>query len=540
VTVGLPDKEARILVVDDNTGARELVSVHLRRAGFDVFEAESGEAALSIVETEAISLVVLDVVLPGISGTDVVRTLRERPQTSTLPVILLTGKGDEFPLVAALGAGADDYLAKPVPLDELAARVRAHLRSHAAWFVAVEEELGRRSAVVEALGHLTFSPAPEEAAETVVAELARRTGCDFIAVTQLVRGDRLRELATYNRIAGVRRGGALLVPNLSSEYVARARLGPWAEDVLSEQGGVRTPPFAAADIDISAGAPIYAGDELVGLLWLGVSRQGRRPTVAGKSSLLAAAIDYASILSAVAGPALADRRDIAAMHLRLKQTLTALEFHPVFQPIIDLHSLAVVGYEALTRFTDGVRPDLRFTEAASVGLGHDYELAAIEGALAEALHLPKEAFLSLNMSPGLVLESGRRLRKTIQATTRRLILELTEHVPVDDYAALRKAIEALGHVELAVDDAGAGYSSLRHILELRPAFAKLDISLVRRIDTDELRQALVAGLVYFAIRSGCHLVAEGVESEAEATVLRRLGVEFAQGYLFGRPKPISG
>jgi EAL domain-containing protein (putative c-di-GMP-specific phosphodiesterase class I) len=100
-------------------------------------------------------------------------------------------------------------------------------------------------------------------------------------------------------------------------------------------------------------------------------------------------------------------------------------------------------------------------------------------------------------------------------------------------------VERYGTVELAVDDAGAGYASLRHILELRPTFAKLDISLVRGIDADELRQALAAGLVYFALRSGCHLIAEGVESE-EAGALRRLGVEFAQGYLFGRPEPTAG
>jgi EAL domain-containing protein (putative c-di-GMP-specific phosphodiesterase class I) len=88
---------------------------------------------------------------------------------------------------------------------------------------------------------------------------------------------------------------------------------------------------------------------------------------------------------------------------------------------------------------------------------------------------------------------------------------------------------------LSVDDAGAGYASLRHILELRPTYAKLDISLVRRIDGDDLRQALAAGLQYFAHRIGCRLIAEGVQSHAEADVLRRLGIEYAQGYLFGRP-----
>jgi EAL domain-containing protein (putative c-di-GMP-specific phosphodiesterase class I)/DNA-binding response OmpR family regulator len=534
------DRHAPILVVDDDAATRGLVAIHLRRAGFDVLEAASGEAALDLIESEAIGLVVLDMSMPGMSGTDVVRALRERPQTATLPIMLLTGRGDDYPLVASLGAGADDYLTKPVRLDELLARIRAHLRRGTAWSSVVEEELRGRSAVVEALGHLTLSPAPEEAAEAAVAELARRTACDFIAVSQLVHGDHLRELATYNRIAGVRRGGALLGPNLSRDLVAHARQGPWIQDVVPATDDVHTAAFAAAEIDISAGAPIYAGDTLVGLLVLGVSGKARRPTPAGKAGLLAAAIDYASILSVVAGPALADRRDMAETRSRLEHMLIQREFHPVFQPIVDLESREIVGYEALTRFTDGTRPDLRFTEAASVGLGPDYELAAIEAALTAASHLPGEAFLTLNVSPGLVLESGRRLRKMIQATSRRLILELTEHVPIHDYAALREAIGKLGDVGIAVDDTGAGYTSLRQILELRPAFAKLDISLVRGIEADELRQALAAGLDYFSLRSGFHLIAEGVESEDEAAALRRLGVEFAQGYLFGRPEPVAG
>jgi EAL domain-containing protein (putative c-di-GMP-specific phosphodiesterase class I)/DNA-binding response OmpR family regulator len=534
------DRDAPILVVDDDAATRALVAIHLRRAGFDVLEAASGEAALDLIESEAIGLVVLDMSMPGMSGTDVVRALRERPQTATLPIMLLTGRGDDYPLVASLGAGADDYLTKPVRLDELLARIRAHLRQGTAWSSVVDEELRSRSAVVEALAHLTLSPALEEAAETVVAELARRTACDFIGVMQLVHGDRLRELATYNRIAGVHRGGALLGPNLSSDLVARARQGPWVEDIVPPVDDVHTAAFAAADIDISADAPIYAGDKLVGLLTLGLGGKARQRTPARKAGLLAAAIDYASILSVVVGPALADRRDIAEIRSRLEEVLTRREFHPVFQPIVDLASREIVGYEALTRFTDGTRPDLRFTEAALVELGPDYELAAIEAALTAASRLPGEAFLTLNVSPGVLLGSGRRLRELIGATSRRLILELTEHVPIDDYAALREAIEKLGDVGIAVDDAGAGYTSLRHILELRPTFAKLDLSLVRGIETDELRQALAAGLDYFAMRSGFHLIAEGVESEDEAAALRRLGVEFAQGYLFGRPEPVAG
>ena len=134
-----------------------------------------------------------------------------------------------------------------------------------------------------------------------------------------------------------------------------------------------------------------------------------------------------------------------------------------------------------------------------------------------------------------MLQGDRRFRQLIKGSTRPLVLELTEHVPIDDYGLVRDALAKLGAVGLAVDDAGSGYSSFRHILELRPTYAKLDISLVHGIDADDLRQALAAGLQYFAHKTGCRLIAEGVETSEEADVLQRLGIEFAQGYLFGQP-----
>ena len=113
-------------------------------------------------------------------------------------------------------------------------------------------------------------------------------------------------------------------------------------------------------------------------------------------------------------------------------------------------------------------------------------------------------------------------------------------MPIEDYAALRSSLASLGSdVLVAVDDAGAGYASLRHILELRPAYAKLDISIVRDIDCDTVRQAMVAGLQYFAVSTGCQLIAEGVETRAEAVILATLGVTLAQGYLFARPGPLG-
>jgi EAL domain-containing protein (putative c-di-GMP-specific phosphodiesterase class I) len=455
-----------------------------------------------------------------------------------LPIILMTGSGDDATLVTGLDAGANDFLAKPVRIDELVARVGAHMRSNATWAAVVQEELGRRSAVVEALGRLPAATTPEESAGAILTEIARTTGFDFLGVLKLIRGDRMVELASYVPGAGVQYGGALLGPNLSRDLASHARQGPWVEDVVALTDDARTPVFAGADLDIVARAPIYAGEQLVGLLTVGLGAESGVRSPARKAGILAAAIDYASILSAGTGAAFADQRGMAEDRAKLQRILTTRAFRPVFQPIVALDTRSVVGYEALTRFADGTRPDLRFAKAASLGLGHQFELEAIGAALEVATDLPDDTYLSLNMSPNLVLTHGTALRSTIGSSTRPLVIELTEHVAIEDYPPLRSAIAELGEVRVAVDDAGAGFASLRHILELGPNYAKLDTSLVRGIEADELRQSLAAGLVYFALGSGCGLIAEGVESEDEAIVLHRLGVEFAQGYLFGRPEAI--
>jgi EAL domain-containing protein (putative c-di-GMP-specific phosphodiesterase class I) len=121
------------------------------------------------------------------------------------------------------------------------------------------------------------------------------------------------------------------------------------------------------------------------------------------------------------------------------------------------------------------------------------------------------------------------------------VLEITEHDAIEDYAALRAALAVLGPtVRLAVDDAGAGYASFRHILELAPDLVKLDLGLIRGIDGDLARQALLAGMVHFAVKREILLVAEGIETGEELDVLRSLAIPCGQGYLLGRPRDGRG
>ena len=197
----------------------------------------------------------------------------------------------------------------------------------------------------------------------------------------------------------------------------------------------------------------------------------------------------------------------------------------------------MVGYEALTRFDSGQGPDLCFADAWSIGLGPDLEIATLDAALAAAKGLAAEHWLDLNVSPRLLAEPAR-LGSILRAADRPLVLEITEHEKIDDYGAVRAAVATLGDdIRLAVDDAGAGVANFTHIIELQPDFVKLDIGLVRGVDADPGRQAMVVAMRHFARTSGCRLVAEGVETRAEADALAAFGVEFGQGYLLGRPEP---
>jgi EAL domain-containing protein (putative c-di-GMP-specific phosphodiesterase class I) len=234
----------------------------------------------------------------------------------------------------------------------------------------------------------------------------------------------------------------------------------------------------------------------------------------------------------------AERRRAAVA--RVRSVLERRAITIAFQPIADLRTGRVVGLEALSRFADDpVRsPDQWFAEASEVGLGSDLELAAIELALAQRSVVPEDLFISINVSPGYLAEG--LLESVVGDVGNRLVVELTEHVKVDDYGPLLDAVGALRErgVRAAVDDAGAGFASLQHILKLGPDLIKLDLSLTRDIDADPIRRALASSLVTFAHEVGAEIVAEGIETRSEQHALRSLGVTMGQGYHLARPGPL--
>jgi EAL domain-containing protein (putative c-di-GMP-specific phosphodiesterase class I) len=167
------------------------------------------------------------------------------------------------------------------------------------------------------------------------------------------------------------------------------------------------------------------------------------------------------------------------------------------------------------------------------------ETACLNAQVEQARRLPAGSFVSLNVSPSLAI-GLMPLLDVVAGADRPVVLEITEHAEIEDYSKLMAALaQVRSHAMLAVDDAGAGYAGLHHILELQPQYVKLDISLVRNVDTDPARQAMVTGMAHFAESVGCALIAEGIETENELTALKLLNVEYGQGFYLARPAPIE-
>jgi EAL domain-containing protein (putative c-di-GMP-specific phosphodiesterase class I) len=215
----------------------------------------------------------------------------------------------------------------------------------------------------------------------------------------------------------------------------------------------------------------------------------------------------------------------------------------VFQPIVDLHRQQVVGYEALSRFAGppNATPDKWFAAAVRIGRSADLEALVIEHALAARGSLPTNCFLSINVAPDALLSRPVRALLRRRPLTR-LVFELTEHSVVPDYGVLSRAIAEVRELGgfVAVDDAGAGYASLQHILALRPDFVKLDRALIAGLQLDEAKAALVEMFGGFTSRIDSWLLAEGIEERDELRRLSQLGVPLGQGYLLGRPAPAMG
>jgi PAS domain S-box-containing protein len=400
---------------------------------------------------------------------------------------------------------------------------------------AHERTTRERALIAETLATLPVLPTGAATADAICRQVAGLSGVASASLAYFTREGSAMSLA-FLRADGVPVRLRRLPSARSRTLRERADQGPWVEAWVRRPSHPYNRLHEELDTKALAYAPVRQAGQLMGLLTV---TSAEADAVARLTESLPAILEFAGIAGALLGPAVAELTEIDRVREHVSDVLAAVAFSPVFQPIVDLATGAHAGYEALMRFSNGTAPDVAFADARAVGLEAELELATLQTAISAAAGLPPGTWLSVNVSPDLVT-SNRQLAAVLGASDRPLVLEVTEHVPVADYAAFRDAISGFHpSVRIAVDDAGAGVANFGHIVELRPAFVKLDMRLVQGIDGDRTRQALVLGLLHFASESHSQTIAEGIETEAELATLRKLGVPFAQGYLLGPPVPVD-
>jgi diguanylate cyclase (GGDEF)-like protein len=211
---------------------------------------------------------------------------------------------------------------------------------------------------------------------------------------------------------------------------------------------------------------------------------------------------------------------------------------PVFQPIVDLSTGRVAGYEGLSRFPaeDGRRPDEWFDLARRCGLGPLLQALALRR-MVEVPGRPNRTWLSLNLDAGALATDA--VQGSLPEDLTGIVIEITEQELPPDDDALQRILAGLRErgAKIALDDAGAGYAGLQHVVRIRPDIIKLDRSLVSGVDTDAERLALIESFAAFSARTGALLCAEGIETDEELAVLVDARVDLGQGYRLGRPGP---
>jgi EAL domain-containing protein (putative c-di-GMP-specific phosphodiesterase class I) len=246
--------------------------------------------------------------------------------------------------------------------------------------------------------------------------------------------------------------------------------------------------------------------------------------------------DFMAMLAELLVEDLDAQREHENLAARLNAVIQNEELTLAVQPIIDLASGRCLGFESLSRFENGT-PDVVFAQADTVGLGVRLERLAVQESLRLLTFLKPDQYLSVNLTPVAAAELAAAAADMAELPLHQLVLEITEHKSVSDYTFLRERLDPLRArgLRVAIDDAGAGFASLHHIVELQPDIIKIDRSLVDGVADNRAQRSIIAGFVLLALDVKATLVAEGVETLEDMAVLAELGVDAAQGFLIARP-----
>jgi diguanylate cyclase (GGDEF)-like protein len=588
----------QLLVVDDIGDNRSILKRRFESRGFDVTEAESGHAAIELIESKAFDLVLLDVMMPGIDGLETLRRIRSRKSASALPVIMVTAKSESGNIVEALEQGANDYVTKPVDFAVALARVNTQISRRRAeqQVVLANEELRKANEDLEGrveertkrlidanqrlkkeisdreelqaksqylayhdsltgLGNrLLFKEQLEEALEDVTLTphplAVLFLDLDGFKAVNDTLGHSVGDLLLKSIAAKLRD----LLP--STDRIARLGGDEFAILQVSRQQPASSISLAEMIIDVVGHTHGIDGhDVTVGAsVGIAVAYPGEMNTENFlKSADLAM---YAAKSEGRGTYRMFDPEMDAAVQTRrsmerdMRTALAQGGFNLFYQPLVNLQTKKVTSFEALMRWTHaerGVVPPAVFIPVAEeMGLIVQIGEWALRRACSEAVRWPDDIRVSVNLSP-LQFSKGNLVSSVVSALAfsglppSRLELEITESVLLEKTErniAILNQLRQMG-VRISMDDFGTGYSSIGYLRSFPFDKIKIDQSFVRDLLVDKGSLAIVRAIAGLGVSFGMTTTAEGVETEEQMRCLDLEGCIEVQGYLYSKPVPAN-
>jgi diguanylate cyclase (GGDEF)-like protein len=590
-----PVASPRLLIVDDVADNRTILARRFLKRGFECVEADSGEAALEAIAREPFDAVLLDVMMPGTSGLEVLRRARALYSADELPIIMVTANAMSEDVAGALAIGANDYVTKPVDFAVALARVNNQVerRRHEMEVREAQEKLsaentGLASRVAESRARLERANADVQA--QIRLRLQSEDRIAYLAHHDVLTGlsNRFAFEQTVARLLNspsAGQGASLLFIDLDGFKSVNDTLGHAAGDDVLREVATRLHETASAD-DVCArlGGDEFAifhisedPRETAGALAARIIKAlAGRYCIQGQHAFIGASIGVAVAATGLeTADELLKQADLAMyqaknegrgayryfavemreraeqrrlLELDLRQAIEDKAFELHYQPFVDLQLRKVVGFEALLRWKRNglayVPPHEFIALAEENGLiGRIGEWALLQ-ACQDAASWPKDLRVAVNLSPAQfrtndLTEVVSRTLAQSGLEPARLELEITENMLLRDNEVIREAfrqLRALG-CKLSLDDFGAGYAGLGYFRSFRFDRVKIDRSFVAEMLQHPEARAIVQAAVGIGNSLGMATTAEGVENDDQLLDLMELGCGEAQGYLFSKPRP---
>jgi EAL domain-containing protein (putative c-di-GMP-specific phosphodiesterase class I)/DNA-binding response OmpR family regulator len=540
----------RILIVDDDEDVLLIVQTILDNAGYTVALARNGREGVEKAMDNHPDLILLDVMMPELSGWEVCTTLKSAPETRHIPIAMLTVKSEIRDLITGMQVGADDYITKPFTRKKLLATVKRLLEEKkpaAPSFLGSEnEEVRFQNLLFDSVTELPTVPVIIDALRDRLLD-NREMGVLYIDVEQYSHIEEaygwevfdgllkhtartLRRMvgtvfATEDFVAVNRAGG--------SDFYVFASLEAGEDSVVRLQRKARqVEESLRGSLDEAFGARIH---KRIGVF---VGHSLLRPNPQMRVERLV----YRGLRQAIAVATTKEEERQAHLRESFRDILRKQRIRTVYQPIFQLDQLDVFGHEALTRGpadTAFESPELLFQFAAENEAVWELEKLCLASS-ASRYGQNGDGLLFINVEAETITALSRSGPESVPALFARknpIVLEVTERSAIRDVAVFRSALNTLRELgfRIAIDDAGSGYASLQAIAELRPNYIKVANTLITGLRSDSIKRDVVEMLVNLSRRIDAVCVAEGIETPEDLEECRQLGIPYGQGFYLGVP-----